>query len=87
LANRSSTAISVLLSERDRPFRAVGDGQARGTLGIGRDDAVAENQAVSLVVFAEQLRDQVVTAPVALAQLRVDLQPHNAPPVSEAEVS
>src|SRR6516162_35141 len=62
---------SIGSADRDRSFRAVGGGQARLLLELGRG-LVEADHAVSAVVGVEHLRRQRVTPTVAGAQLRVD---------------
>src|SRR5215468_3062467 len=79
--NRSSTVMSGLLDDLDRALRAIGHGATCGLLLVGRDDAVAEDHSVALVVFAEQVGGEVVAATMPLANLGVDPEFHRAAPV------
>src|ERR1700755_1640421 len=78
---RSSTAISTLLEQVDRLFRAVEHGQVRGLLRLLRHGTVAEDLPVALVVGPEQAGGEVITAAVPLAQPGIYLHFHGAVPV------
>src|SRR5215469_3178611 len=78
---RSSTAISVPFDEVDRPFGAVGDGEACVALLVRWHVAVAENLAEALVVVAEQVGNKVIAAAMTLTTLGVDPHLHRAVPL------
>src|SRR5689334_13849348 len=73
MTKRSSTVISGLL-DVDGALGAVGRGQPGRALLIRGHQAVAEDLPVPLLVGAEQLRREVITAAVPLAELGID--PH-----------
>src|SRR5690242_2653727 len=74
---RSSTDISGLL-DVDGALGAVGRGQPGRALMIRGHQAVAEDLPVPLLVGAEQLRREVVTASVPLAELGVRSEEHTS---------
>src|SRR5580700_159932 len=78
---RSSTLMSLFLQHADRAFRAVGRRQPCFLLPAWRNDAVAPDLPIALVVLAEQVRGQVVAAAMPLAAVGVDLQFHGVTPV------
>src|SRR5215467_13674212 len=73
--------MSPLLEDLDRALGTVGLGQACLALFARRHGAVAQEPAVALLVLAEQVRDEVVTAAVPLAALGADLHFHRVVPV------
>src|SRR5690242_5401069 len=83
---RSSTVISGLL-DVDGALGAVGRGQPGRALLISGHQAVTEDLPVPLLVGAEQLRREVVTAAVPLAELGVDPYLHPCPPNSPHGIS
>src|SRR5499427_9432247 len=77
---RSSAAMSALLGYLDRVLGTVGLRQTCLALFARRHGAVAEQPAVTLVILAEQVRDEVVAAAVPLAALGADLHFHRVVP-------
>src|SRR5690348_8453246 len=73
MTKRSSTVISGLL-DVDGALGAIGRGQPGRAFLFRRHQAVTEDLPVPLLVGAEQLRREVVTAAVPLAELGID--PH-----------
>src|SRR5690242_3652786 len=68
------------LKDLDRALGTVGLRQTCLALLARRHGAVAQEPAVAFLVLAEQVRDEVVAAPVPLAALRADLHLHRVVP-------